>query len=211
VLALFSQGCKPQYSDFFPYHDDGTPKPNVVLMPVIAACETQIPWNLSQEFSSDVRTSIMRNGKLFVPTQQELRQAASSVSTRELTSAKDLMPFLYFQPAHFVVVMELIEHKQVPYQRGKTKPLYLANVPEREAKVLMIKVRLKIVDIRGGDPKLIRQEIVQSNHMIPEDGIQESVQKHGKEGFPNSPLGLAYGRCIRDIVEKIERVTSFQR
>lgn len=36
VIALIMAGCSgPRYIDYFPYHDDGTPKPKVAVMPIL--------------------------------------------------------------------------------------------------------------------------------------------------------------------------------
>jgi hypothetical protein len=210
-LALVCAGCRTEHSDFFPYHEDGTPKPNVALVPMIVECKTDVPWNLSQELTSDIRKTLMRHGLLFLPREVDLQKQLGPLSQKELVSNKDLMPFLHFQPEHFVVVLELIEHKEVPYKRGQIKPLYVANIPANDAVVLMMKVRLRIIDIRGGEPKLIRQEIVESNHMMPKGALQQSIAQHGTEAFGISPLGLAHARLVRDVTAIIERITSYKK
>jgi len=212
-LALFCSSCSHEYSDFFPYHDDGTPKPHVALIPVINESKgtSTFSWDVAKEFTQDIRLVLMKQGKLFLLPQDQVKKQLASCTLTELTSTKDLMPFLYFQPAHFVVVMELVEHKLVPYKRGKIKPLYPANIPADQAEVLKMKMRLKVIDIRGGEPKLIRQEVLDSNHIVKKGAVTESEALHGSPAFSSSPLGLAYARFERDIAEKIERITSFQK
>jgi hypothetical protein len=210
-IALAVSGCSPQYSDFFPYHDDGTPKPYVAFVPIISECKSEVPWDVTRELTNDMRREMMKHGKLFLSREADIQKQLAACSKKDLTSS-DLMPSLYFQPAHFVVVLELVEHRQVPYERGKIKPLYLAYVPNPEdAYVLMMKIRVKIVDIRGGEPKLIRQEMILSNHVMQKDALKESIALWGKKGYLSSPLGIAHARFVRDVVEKIERITSYQR
>ncbi len=213
LLCVLVVGCKAQYSDFFPYHDDGTPKPYVALVPVFDESNSKLPWDLSQELTTGIRTQLKRSGKIYIPPEKELKKALASTSKAELTSSNDLMPFLHFQPAHMVVILELIEHKIVPYQRGKIKPLYPAFTPADEACVLMMKMRFKVVDIRGSEPKIIRQEVVDSNHSFSKTAMAESIftHKEKEDVYPSTPLGLAHARLERDIAERIERITGIQR
>lgn len=211
LIALSFCGCQPQYSDFFPYHDDGTPKPYVALVPVIDETHEKLPMDVAPEFSKQIRYLLMREGKLFLPPEKEIKNRLKDSSKQELLSTTDLMPYLHFQPAHFVVVLELIEHKEVPYQRGKIKPIYTAHLDPDNANVLQMKMRLRVVDIRGGEPRLIRQEVLESNHVIPKKAVVDSIDLKDKEAFSATPLGLAYARFERDIARKIEQITSYQK
>jgi hypothetical protein len=49
VLSLLAVGCGPRYVDYFPYHDDGRPKPKVVLLPVVDESTADLPWDVSQD------------------------------------------------------------------------------------------------------------------------------------------------------------------
>jgi hypothetical protein len=204
-------GCKPQYSDFFPYHDDGTPKPNVALVPLIDESGYKLPWDNAKELTAAVRNALMKDGQLFLPRDAEIQKGLSACTKKDLTNFRDLMPFLYFQPAHFVVVIELVEHKVVPYVRGHTKPIFLADIHHDNAEVLMMKVRLRVVDIRGGEPKVIRQEIIESNHMIRKGALAESEAEHGTKAYETSTLNIAYQRLVRSITDSIENITSYTK
>jgi hypothetical protein len=211
LIALATTGCAPQYSDFFPYHDDGTPKPSVAVLPYFNDTHTKFSWDLAKELTDSTYEELKKHGTLFLPSQATLHKQMAETTKSELLSTHDLMPFLYFQPEHFVVVLDLVEHKFVPYQRGRIKPLYPAHVHPDDAVVLVMKVRLRVVDIRGGEPKLVLQEVVDSNHVIAKQDLAESMLLHGKDKYLRSALGMAHARLVRDIVEKIERITSFQR
>lgn len=210
VVVLFT-GCRPQYSDFFPYHDDGSAKPHVAFVPVINRCPDPLPWNVADELTKDIRTDLMKKGDLFLFRAEDVKKQLANISDKELTSSKDLMPFLYFQPAHFVVLLELVDYRVVPYKRGTIKPLYIAKIDSDDASVLMMKVRLKIVDIRGNEPRIIRQEVIASNHMVTNNALAESKAVRKSAAFLSSPFGLAQARFSRDVAEKIEKITSFQR
>lgn len=181
------------------------------MLPYFDDTHTKFSWDLAKELTNSTYTELMQHGKLFLPTQATLQKQMAETNKSELLSTHDLMPFLYFQPEHFVVVLDLIEHKIVPYHRGRIKPLYPAHVHPDDAVVLVMKVRLRVVDIRGGEPKVVRQEVVDSNHVIAKQELAESMLLYGKDKYLQSALGMAHARLVRDIVEKIERITSYQK
>ncbi len=212
IICLCLSACSPQYSDFFPYHDDGTPKPHVALLPIYNETQDIVPWDVSQELTNALYAQLMKSGKLFLPTPKKLQQEMEHVTKKELTVSQNLTPFLCFQPQHFVVVLELIENKIIPYERGTIKPLYMAAVEPEDASVLCMKVRMKIVDIRGGQPKIIRQEIINSNHMFENKSIAESIVAHeDRKNYGLTAFAVAHTRLVRELAEKIERVTSNSR
>ncbi|MDB6080749.1 MAG: hypothetical protein JWO53_21 [Chlamydiia bacterium] len=209
LLSLVCAGCKPQYADFFPYHDDGTAKPHVAFIPVINGCSSKLPWNVPQELTNDIRTRLMKDGDLFLVRNEDVKKQLTNLSENELSVSKDLMPFLFFQPAHFVVILELVDFKEVPYKRGAIKPLYVAHIDQDQAQVLVMKLRLRVIDIRGGEPKMIRQEIIESNHMMVKNALSESLKVRNSAAFASSPVGLAQARLARDVTQKIERIANF--
>lgn len=208
LLCLFAS-CSTQYSDFFPYFDDGTPKPSVALLPISTTTQYPLPYDVTRELTNQIRYSLMKDGRIYLPPPKQVNKQLDQCSSLDMNNAKDLMPFLYFQPEHFVVMIDLVEYKVVPYKRGEFKPLYVANIRPADACVLAMKARMKIVDIRGSDPKIIRQELIISNHMMEKGAFEASLRLKGKDGFYTSPVGLAQARFVRDIVEKIERNSCF--
>ncbi len=208
-LSCFFASCSTQYSDFFPCFDDGTPKPSVAFLPITNAVAYPLPYDVTKELTNEIRYQLMKDGRIFMPPPKQVAKQMSECSTLDLNNSKDLMPFLYFQPEHFVVTIELISFEVVPYKRGQFKPLYVANIRPADACVLTMKARMKIVDIRGSDPKVIRQEIIQSNHMLEKGAFEASLRLKGTKGFQISPVGLAQARFVRDIVEKIEHNSCF--
>ncbi len=211
VLSLFcSVSCSTQYSDFFPYHDDGTLKPYVSILPLGDHSNSGLAWNLSEELTGKVRHRLMQDGRLFVPPATQIHKQLVASGAQDLTTSADLAPFLSFQPAHFVVVMDLIEHRIVPYQRGAIKPIYPANIASDRAVVLLMKLRLRVVDIRGGQPHVVRQELVESNHVMDKLAMDESIHKRGTPTYGSTALAMAHARLVSDVVAKIEQLTCFR-
>jgi len=207
--------CATRYSDFFPCHDDGTLKPSVCLLPVIDRSDSHLPWDMASQFSEKIRTQLMYDGRLFIPPKDVIERQLSSTGYSNdavnLATTVDLKPFLKFQPEHFVIVMELVEHRTVPYIRGKIKPIYPSNLEPDHAVVLLIKLRIRVVDIRGGEPRIVRQELIESNHVIDKTAIADAVAQYGTKTFGTTQLAIAHARLCQDIVAKIEQLTCFRR
>jgi|GEM_PF-3033140 len=210
VLLFLVASCAPRCNEFYPYHDDGSQKPHIALVSFHDSSEQDLGWDFMKETENNVRFRLMRSGKVYLPPMKKIEEKTDGKTAKELIGFKDLHAFLRFQPAHFVALVELVEFKSVPYKPGAIKPLYVASVDPREAFVLLMKARLKIVDIRGGAPRIVRQEIIESNHVIDKTDYAESLLVHGKDGFPSSALGLAQKRLIEQLMDKIEKTTCYK-
>jgi hypothetical protein len=197
IVCLFC-GCSPRYSDFYPYHDNGTKKPSLTLLPLLDETNNPLAAELPVMLTKAVRNRIKRQGKMYIPPPDKMQKVLKTVSIKELAETHNLKQFSAFQGTDFVVVMELSECQVVPYKRGTIKPLYIANIDERSAKVLMLAVRLKIVQISGKEPKIVRQELVRSNHMVTDEQMA-----HASKGYPEA-LEMVRSRLSRDIAQKIE-------
>ena len=206
LLVGLSFGCTSKYSDFFPYYDDGRPKPSIALLPVADISQNKPSWDVAGELYDAMKYRLMREGKVFIPPEDQIIIKAGSCTTQELMDTSNLRLFERFQPSQYVVIVELLDYKQVPYVRGKITPLYIASISADNAKVLMVKLRLRIIDIRGKTPRIVRQEIIESNHMIEENALADSARLKKTEAYSSSPIGIAHARIVRDMVKKIDDI-----
>lgn len=153
----------------------------------------------------------MCDGNLYIPSEKAINKQLAAVANDNLATTIDLKPFLQFHPSHFVIVMDLIEHRVVPYQRGKIKPLYVADIPSDDAVVLLMKLKLRVVDIRGATPRIVRQEVIESNHMMEKNAVEQSIAKFGTPTFGITPLAVAHARLAKDVASKIEQMACFKK
>lgn len=198
LFCVLTAACAPRYADFFPYYDNGTKKPSVSLFSVYNDTEIPFAGNFPVELSKGVRNRMKRAGKIYCPPIAQTQKEMGAATVKELTTTADLKLFSRFRGTDFAVCMELVECKVVPYKRGAFKPIYLANIDEDDAKVVSIATRLKIVNLKGKEPKLARMELVKSNHMISNEELK-SAEK-GNRGA----LELVRSRLARDLAQKIE-------
>ncbi len=205
-VPLFFCGCRTRYSDFFPYYDNGTKKPSIALLPVYdgldvqekKTLETLFPGNFPDTLTNSVRNRLKREGKIYIPPKGAIQKMLNSISEKSLASDRELTLYKRIQGTDYVCLMELASIQVMPYKRGAIKPLYLADIREEDARVLAIAVRVKIVDIRGSTAKMVRQELVQSNHMIVKE-------------LPKQQLSLVSARLGRDLAQKIEETLCLKK
>lgn len=200
LLCIAFGGCSPRYADFFPYYDNGTKKPFLTLLPAYNSVPGEDAF--TEQLGKQIRNRLKRRGKIYCPPLELADRVLTTVSLNELAHTSNLALFQKFQGSDYVCLIELTEYKTVPYKRNTITPLYIASLPDDAAKVLMIAARLNIVDIRGPVPKFVRQEIVQSNHMVPFDFPLDSNGVN---------LNMVRSRFARDLEQKIEQTVCVKK
>jgi hypothetical protein len=209
ALCLFGS-CSSKYADFFPYYDDGSIKPTLVLLPVEIETDMPLTWDVAKELTNGLYRELMERGKVFMPSSEWL-QKVQSCSAQDWHHMQDLQVFRAFLPAHFVACLEIVNYQELPYQRGAFTPLYPAALLPDEACVISIQVHLKIVDIRNDKVKLVRQELIQSNHVALKNAIQKSLELRKVGQFAASPLACIHARLLLDLTCKIENTCLLNR
>lgn len=139
VVAFMMTACGgPRYIDFFPYSDDGQPKPRVVLLPVVdsVSYDTDLPSSLEQ----GIKYQAMDSGQLYF-----LRDDEIPCDIRRLPKVDyfgtDLSFTREMRCSEFVVIVEILEC-------NFKKPS------------LLEKVRVRVIDLRYQTPIVVLQEVI---------------------------------------------------
>lgn len=204
MMLLCLAGCGPHHVDYFPYHDDGTMKPHIALVPFIDSTGADVPWSLAQEMTLGVRYQAMDSGELYLLSRPEMLDGLAKTQNINLFDA-DLSYAKCFGNADFVVVCDLIEHQEQAYNKCvHVCPLNLSGF------VLVMKARLRIIDVRCQEPRVLLQEIVKLDQSIPRCSSNKcgfNLIPYGAESYPQTPYALAH-RGFQDlIVRRIEETT----
>ena len=66
-------------------------------------------------------------------------------------------------------------------------------------------VRLRILDLRGSEPKIVLQEKIYDSYYIPKTlfPTDYNTVSWGTEEYKNSPLGIAHTRLIKEITTRV--------
>jgi hypothetical protein len=205
IVAL-ACGCSPRYSDFYPYYDNGTKKPSLVFLPVINDTKSPLATDMPIDLTKAIRNRIKRQGKMYIPPSDKMQNVLRNISLKEFAEPNSLKQFQHFDGVDFVVSTDLVDCQVVPYKRGEFKPLYVSHLKAHDAKVMMLAVRLKIVQlVTGKEPKVVRQELVQSNHMVSDEDVKLALK-----GDKNA-LEIVRSRLARDLASKIEETICVKR
>lgn len=202
-------GCSgPNYVDYFPYHDDGTPKPRVALMPIIDSSRSGLPWSLSEEFSQDLYYNLMNNGELYVMSPAEVGPTwdkSIDLFNNDLSFTRE------FCNTDFIVALELVQHQLIPCD-ANTKGIGNSECHSYNRQ-LSVGIRARVIDIRRPQPRVILYEILKNGYLVapPYDIVNFANQPWKSNGYPTSPCGVVHQRLINDLVLRLEDVIQSAR
>lgn len=205
LMVMVFVGCStPHYVDYFPYHDDGTPKPRVALMPIMDSSHSDLPWNLSEELSRSIYYDLMDSGELYVLSPAEIGSPwnkSIDLFSSDLSFTKD------FCNTDFIVVLDLIQHELVPCDASNRGGLSPAECHPYN-RVLALSTRARVIDIRRQQPRVILYEILKSGYVVapPYDVINYEQQPYGSRGYETTPCGVVHDRMVQNIVLRLEDV-----
>ncbi|MCI5052191.1 MAG: hypothetical protein MRY21_03520 [Simkaniaceae bacterium] len=195
LLALCLAGCY-QNNSAQPFHDDGRAKPRVALLSLYDHSDAQMPWSLSQEFTDEISSKLNYQGHLYLKQNDDLPIPLPVIEG-------DLNPFQDHTwlinentDVEFYVFLELVDHSMQPREAPETNPSY----------DLMMSVRIKVVDVRAPTPRIILQEFVEQTSLVPKQLVNLDYHRYGygKATFGLSPVGIAHGKLIKKVANRIQ-------
>lgn len=203
ALAAVCTSCCPTCRDTSLYHPTGRQKPIVAVLPIINhTSEKHLSWDLSQEFTDEVRKRVFDSTKVYLLRDGGNLELASQLNCPDPKAIPANM-LKTLGAAEFVVVGELMEQKQIPYSQSKSKDLNSLEVSEA---VLSLALRVRVIDVRNEKPKVVLQEVLNHEHMIARAYLNADYDKMswGTEAFERTPMGIAHNRLIRELVARVE-------
>jgi hypothetical protein len=204
LSAVIFTGCTPHYREVGPYHEDGTEKPRTVLLPVADYSLATLPWSLSDEFYSGVKEQLVRHAEVFVCPDPVGYAVPAGLDGIDLVDRHSQELKQRFDDADFVVLMELIDHSEVPINRDTMK---LEIVDGGNAThVIQMKMRIQAVDLRGGTAKPVLRETIEKTYPIFSAAVFD-VQKApwGTGKYQFSVLGRAHIAMEKEIAQRLEQ------
>jgi len=165
-------------------------KPVAALPAMIDTTSFDVPWSLSEEITSSIAGLISKGGKIFIQAQEDFA-IASNPFAGDLSWMKR-----EFQNQEFAVFLELAEHELVPTNKGS----------EFEASNnLIMGVRVRVVDLRGAEPKVVLQEMVRQSYYIPRTlfPVDYDVATWGTDEYKKSPMATAHQQLAQELATRI--------
>lgn len=174
-------------------------KPVVAFVPVIDRSHSDLTWNVSQELTKNIRDRLYQKNNLYLVSEdavanvvKKLHESNDPFGT-DLTWVKKAFP-----QTEFVVFSELVRHREVP--------LYTDTSPQDSPAELQMVMRLRVVDVRGAEPKVVLQEFVNDSQNIPRPFTKANFDQvpWGSEMFDISPLGIAHAQFSKEVSSRID-------
>jgi hypothetical protein len=169
-------------------------KPHVALIPMKDHSQAEIPWNLSHEFTREIRQQFMENGELFLLCEEDIEADMAVIGSVDWSSP-NLTFTKHFRGTDFVVILELVEHRVSVCD----KSAFL--LPHFD---LVMKMRIRAIDIRKDDPVIVLQEMICRKYPVQ---LSEGRNFNAVSGdYSETPYGIAHRRLINEIVARLESV-----
>lgn len=202
ALSLCVMGCQHQNNSTAAIEQQTkSNKPIVALVPVIDHSHSDLTWSVSDELTRAVHERLLKHDALYLMGQEKVAAA-----TKKLSNDHD--PFgsniewikRAFKDNEFVVFMELVEHNELPLYSSKEASL------QDSAAELNMAMRVRVFDLRGPEPKVVLQELLQNSQHIPRQFTKANFYQvpWGNEAFDISPLGMAHAQLSREIASRLE-------
>lgn len=192
VLLLFV-ACGPRYGEFYPRHDDGTVKPRVVLLPIR---DVSGQSEMAADLMQNIQYRLMDRGDIYVYPEDSVNRQLDRMGNVYFFSP-DVSFARQFGGADFVVATELVECRSDLYGNVEDKCM----PPHLQRKnLLMVKLRVRVIDLRCNEPHIVLQEMMSRNLLIPN-------RKIGEDEVDISCFREVSNRLVEDFVERLENIT----
>lgn len=203
LIALLLQltSCNRGQQDDVSLKENFKGRPDVVVTPIQITALTDTPWNLSDEFTTAIYQRLIQRDKIYLLSPSKVKGLIKRISPTLNPFGSDLSWMKQVFPQNsFVVFLELIQHEEAP--------LYATTEHEEESSPAEFNMtaRIRIVDLRDNDPRVILQEMIEDTHYIPTPFTKYRFVQipWQQKGFEISPLGLAHQKMTREISSRIE-------
>ena len=187
-LFIFVSCNDSKNNDISRFYDDGRSRPIVAISSIIDSSSYELPWSLSEELTQSVLTNLCVNKNLFISSTSEMDESLSN-SDNPFDVNIDWMKNR-FEHKEFIVFLELLKHDEI---KGKNHTN------------LDMAVRLKIIDMRTKEPKVILQECICDNYYITKGSSKSDYQNvvWGSSNYPGSRMGMAHNQLAKQIANRI--------
>lgn len=182
------------------FYENGLAKPIVALVPMIDSSRSELSWNLSDEMTALVHYRLLQKNKMYLVDEEKIGSILKKVKESNNPFDTDLnWVKRSFLGNEFVVFMELLSHDETSLVK---EGMNASDAPSE----LSMRVRVRVIDLREEQPKIVLQEIIQDVHLLPKQFNQTNASQveWGKENYSISPIGMAHTQLSKEIASRLE-------
>lgn len=202
AVSSLLAGCVSHYRDACLYQRTGGSKPIVTVLPVLSPVqniqETYLPWDVSSELTEQICKRFYDSSRLYILDGVGSWELAKELNNNNLKALSKLQ-MNNIGASQFLVVSELLDHKETPCKLGSAE---LGEI----AATLALDFKIRVIDVRGQTPKVVFQELIHHDHLIPRAYLHCDYKKAawGTESFERTPVGMAHSQLAREVVARVE-------
>ncbi|MBI5273221.1 MAG: hypothetical protein HY861_04485 [Chlamydiia bacterium] len=192
ALSLCVLGCNRSTDTTARYHEDGRAKPIAAVPTMIDTTSFEVPWSISEELTATIVQLISQKGTIYVQSRDDFAIAENPFSAQLAWMKKE------FEDQEFAVFLELVEHNLVP-------AIKTAQSLQETSNNLNMSVRVRVIDLRGNEPKVVLQEMVRDSYYIPKTlfPTDYSVVSWGHPEYAKSPMSIAHMQLAREVASRV--------
>jgi hypothetical protein len=176
------------------FHDDGRAKPVVLIPQMVDTSSFDAPWSVSEELTTMLVDRFATGGQLYVAKNEDVAFTENPFG-QDLSWMKREFP-----NQEFVVFLELVEHETLPVDKSKR------DLPPQEVSMnLNTSVRMRVVDLRNTNPKVILQETVRDSFFIPKTLLPTNYNHvtWGMREYEQTPMKGAHEALVSEIAARV--------
>jgi hypothetical protein len=202
ALLILAAGCgNSKQTETASNTQSAQGKPIVALVPMIDCSNHDLTWNVSLELTKNVRDRMVQHDAVYLMNEEKVQGYVKKLNEANDPFSADISWVKRaFPQTEFIVFSELVEHKEHPVhgESGKAEA-------DSAAQLQMI-VRLRVLDLRGAEPKVVLQEFVKNAHFLPWQFTKDNFYQvaWGNEMYEISPLGMAHSQLTSEISSRVE-------
>lgn len=184
-LLICAQGAAAGRSTY----NGNEPRPIVAFLPV--GDNTQnggLPWDVSKELTERCSHPNKRVQIEIIP-QKEVAAVVASLKGKNLQRQEPAF-FRQFKGTDFVALVEILNHTNQGHK----------------ANIVSIQARLKVIDLRDGNAKLILNKLIEANQMIAftQPPVDYTRTGWGTNEYAYTPVALAHEKLCDDIITRVQ-------
>ena len=198
VLSLLCTSCRSSHGGITAkFLNNGYHKPIVVVLPVKDQIDSKAyapsqNWDISKEITDEIYNRLSKRGELILLSQEQSKKM------------KEVHEQLQAENCDFKVLVELVDHKTIKYERGEKARIYprLGNIDH----LIEMRYRIIVKDMRPGkNGKVVLRELQDSHHPVILDEKEINYDHIDKNGsyYKNTPLGRGHARLAAEISNRI--------
>ena len=209
LLAVLMTGCYKSNiaMQSYKYYDNAKKKPVVAMLPLVCKVDYTLPWDITEELSSEIQRRLIHQSVVYLNTMEMPESLRTKLDAGDSIALTREDYSVLAGKNDFVVLMELIDHSDVPYHKNTVVRDDTSQVLDR---LFTVKLRVNVIDIRTDNAKTVLRETLQFSQIIPYEASLVDYERvyWGSDAFPATPVGKTHARLEKEVSRQIEKYIS---